>query len=1449
MGLLGFVLNLLVDNPYTHRLVRTLINEKVKQETSLTVDFKAMKVSVIPPGAELYGFYLATEIAPSEPLITASHVSARLSVWSAILGKIRLSLAEADDLTIIWPPPFGFKGFSKGGETGPPAPAAPPTWPPAFDLPIDVVSLKNAKLYAEIPLTDELPLAPATAVIALVGVDLDLDYNGWSDIRAKIGIHSTNAALRAASLLEETSLETVLVVAKDRLAFPTMRIRGERLNFDGAVTGTFALKDAPAGVAKSGPAGLVDRARIRPKILDALDIGAEGAVVGDLSLLGSFLDLPSTRGGVKGEVKITARAPIASADPMKLLVEGHGKVSDGHLAGFRLFNSETTFHITPEEVAFPAINLIVGDQSIGKGKGVLKVGDAIDFDFHASPETLRLADLLDSLGVDFDLIDTNIESPDLRVFGKSEPFAVNVTATGQFTKIELPTVIYDRTRFPNQPACRLDFHLVVTDPGLDFGGTHGICFDPAKGVKPPMPAPGQITAPSSATATAAVAATGGVSFDAKKGLNLEIRGTDVDASLGQYFAQVPLAGKAETRTLIHGPTSAVVIDNDAKASGIVVHGIPLGTGKGELTVVSAPDGPTLTWRDVATELDGQAGALSSPSGSLVVNDKMPIKAKLMAHQVTPAAMRKIIDGAISGHSRFFSGIDQLEADFEGPLYHPGAWQGRFNAGAYEGELDGERLFDAARAELRNTAKGWSSDLLRVSLGGFTENGKLVHQRAFPFSLAEAEGSGNGWASFGLHPDDHFSLDLDTLPAANTDDQLQNLPFIGGKLKTADVEGAIKLTAHLKGTLEEVQGTFNGAIERPSIFQSPMNSIDFQGFVKNGQLDLVLNHSGGAFEGRMSVDVLKENVPYEWYFNFNRMDLRALGTAPFHQDPRNFLYLTAGWHMKGQLLDWWRSTGELELKDIRAKFVQDLATQTKTMQLRLDQPVTLRFTGTEWRFDDDKDLYLTGRNLQLRVSMPDSHPPERFGVRVESIVDMSMIKEFSPDIDTASGKVRVIAEVKGPVDDPKVRVEVSDLKQNPFIAATWAPVSIGLADLRPAFRNVNMKIVYEDHRLNIETLKAEKGSGSITVNGALDLRPEAKNEDSRIDMVMDDATVIFPVAVLKSFEGQLSGNVSVSGTQFPLKIAGDVKINRARTTKEVDLMNEVVKALRSSSFKTAVKSEKPSFLLDLSVRADQSINIHNKNLQSLLSADLSIKGTDLAPSVTGQVEVDKGKFIYKRDFQITRGLVTFDDPVRPDPSIDILAVSDIDAYRVYIAVNGRASNPVVEFSVDPPNRDDGTPIDKVGILVLLSRGKLPETNASFEQTSRNTATSEVANLILGQYEEPVEKLFDISGQNVVRNVYVDVHPSTDPTENGQPVPRLNLPLDLGEDFDVVFRAEQNAQGEVSAEYNLHENIRLSGTIQKRREDATSSTTTTTSTSSSAAAAGDTQLNLKFRFSFD
>jgi hypothetical protein len=268
---------------------------------------------------------------------------------------------------------------------------------------------------------------------------------------------------------------------------------------------------------------------------------------------------------------------------------------------------------------------------------------------------------------------------------------------------------------------------------------------------------------------------------------------------------------------------------------------------------------------------------------------------------------------------------------------------------------------------------------------------------------------------------------------------------------------------------------------------------------------------------------------------------------------------------------------------------------------------------------------------------------------------------------------------------------------------------------------------------------------------------------------------------------------------------------------------------------------PAINLDIQVTAADSIYIKNRNMAVTLGADMRVTGSEASPTVMGSLSIPRGKFFYKRDFEIRRGLLMFDEPVSPpDPKLDIIGESLVGGYRVNVVVAGHASDPKVSLTADPSVRQDGSAISKFDILVLLSSGKLPEGDRT--TVAGAAAQSEALSIVAGQFEEPIEKLFELSGQDFIGDVYLDTYTHTEDSSKGtrttRPVARLNLPIKLTDDFGMMLQVDDDSNMKVSSDYTVHENITASVVVDKEREEE----------AVDSKGFPDTGVDLRFRFSF-
>ena len=803
---------------------------------------------------------------------------------------------------------------------------------------------------------------------------------------------------------------------------------------------------------------------------------------------------------------------------------------------------------------------------------------------------------------------------------------------------------------------------------------------------------------------------------------------------------------------------------------------------------------------------------------------------------------------------FGMGISTARGRIQGDIFKPLAFTSNLNIKLNAIDFENERLADQYSSQIVSDEKKLEINNARIEMPGMVLNAKVQIAKA-PIVNPQ-----NIFESLGLSVRQKMIVSVRTeknsgkSSTANSADRkpiLQNLPILGPYLQTAKVDGTFDINGEFIRENELISGAFDLTLRDVSFLGGKLAPIHVLGNLEKSRADLRIGHSGQSLTGRLMVDLASKNLDYEWFFYFQRLELRSVLTNLLSVDPRNYLYLSGSWEMHGDFKDWWASNGNLTLEDSVLRVVTERDDEVKNIEMNQERPLHMTIARKEWTVPKTEFLALTGEFLKLRVDFRKIKLPEMLNLEIDSLCDMSILNYLHPKFESTAGKMQMAGSVSGPVDKLQFDFLISDQKQNSG-SPGWVPVAFGYADARPLFKNIDFAVRLKNDGVKIEKFKAEKGTGRVKVGGYYhfpkdeDDGADDGDETTRLTIDFDQASLTYPIAFLKSFESNLSGTVTISGSETPYMVEGNLAINRSRSSREVDLRNEIVNSFRSQKVKSQTSNIDPLLNFDLTISADHSINILNRNMQMVLSSNLHLTGSDVTPLMSGQVEINRGKFDYKREFQMQKGLIIFDDPVKIDPNLDITAFCEVSSYRVFLTITGTASDPIVDFQVDPPTKQDGTPIRKVDVLVLLSRGNLPtkdgitvsttaKAGPSEEDARSAAATSEALNIFAGQLNDPVEKLFDLPGQKVVKQVFVDTYPD----DNGKTTARFNLPLNLGDDLDVILKADASKY-EVTSEYSLHSGIFVTGAVERKNGDSNTIRTN--------APPIETGLDLKFRFSF-
>ncbi|MEZ4741374.1 MAG: translocation/assembly module TamB domain-containing protein [Bdellovibrionota bacterium] len=1411
--ILLFILNILIDNPYTYKLFRVAINEKIKSSTNVRVDFEAVSLSILPLGVDLYGnkVSLLSPEGKAHIIAQCSHIKMRVSFLSLFLGSPKLSSVVVTDLQAQWPSPWNFPPILRNDiQTKKNANDDAPTWPPSFDLPIQKISLVNAGLYIKSYFDVRIPEQESHVATVLDGVNASIYFNNWSDIEYEAKVSSIDIARDEASILESANLDLVGKLTKNSFDFERLSIKGERVDLLGGLSGKINTKKDQKSI-KSVSTQLKLKTNF------------------DFSLLGSFLDLADTRGNATSQAVVDFEFPTNGNEPLKFKASGNLALIDGYLSGFKLFDSSSDFVVSKERLDLKKINLDIDGKNYGNFDGYILFDDEVQYSFWGEPSNLHFVDLMSALNVDLEIFDFGLTSKNFKLSGKGEPFTMSITSDALLSEIRVPAVENDGESQFNPPSCNIAMNLQVNSEYLQLGLHEGNCFNHNQN-KTAMNDPKLLNKNND------IDVEGVIHFD-QTGLDLKVNTEHFNLNLAQYFSQLPMEGTAKIRTRIFGPYDNIQVDNRFSVIDTKIAEMPFGKLTGKVNVHNL----LLKWHDLASNINDES-LIQSNIGSFSF-ENFNLVTKLRVDKISSGIVKQYIDVLSSGQNpgvSFF--IDRLDANIKGNVFKPGQILGTLEANLLDITLDKEKIADKLSAAFTSRSEGIVGNYFDVFIGDVLLNAAIEHSRR-KRSTKSWQIEENIWDKIGLSSEDLINIKIGSKHIGSqskfskvkesskleNDDQLRVLPFIGEHLKEIELQGGISLTSELSGTLSHLQGTVAGKIERLSLLGSSMAPLNFKGFINGSLVDTTFDHSGNSLKGRISADLAKDGVPYEWYFSFNQFDLRAFAGENFYNDARNYIYLDAEWTMKGYFSSWWDSIGIFDIKSLSGKYFYDSISGSKSLAINSKKSSTIDIGPTGWTFKNDDVFVCENELLKVNLRLKNNRPPENFDVQLDAKASIEIAKIFISQLESASGSIDVNMNLFGPIDDLKIAAHFQDEKRPDDLSSTWEPLSVGILDLRPAFKNMRFDIDYKEGEIIVNEFVANKGNGNIVANGRFSLF-DKKNVESGISAKLNNISLSYPVPLVKSFDSVIDGSITISGGGAPYRIGGNLNIVRARSTRPIDLRKEIVEALQKRSISVDNRHEDPMFNFEININGEQSIVVRNRNIDGVFSTNLRLSGNDVSPELSGQVEMNRGTFSYQQKFAIQRGIITFDDPVRPDPSIDIVAVADVVPYRVHVNISGKASNPIVDFSVDPPTDEEGQPITNMDALILLSRGKLPKSRDTSDPGA--VVTAEAVNLFVGQIQQPLEKLLDLSGQKIIRQVYVDIYASE---KDGSPLPRANVPINIKDDLDIIVSSDVSSAG-VSVEYPLNESITVSGKYKKLHDSSEDVVDTN----------ADTGVDLKFRF---
>jgi autotransporter translocation and assembly factor TamB len=474
-----------------------------------------------------------------------------------------------------------------------------------------------------------------------------------------------------------------------------------------------------------------------------------------------------------------------------------------------------------------------------------------------------------------------------------------------------------------------------------------------------------------------------------------------------------------------------------------------------------------------------------------------------------------------------------------------------------------------------------------------------------------------------------------------------------------------LTLETLDALREVDWKAEGPLQFVGRWQGTLDQPRFSGRVTLGRTRMPGGEVPGSVvtfdtEGsriQASAALAGEAVQATAWIDWDTVDWAVQGT--FHDLP-----LHPAWPLQGggQPLEAWVG-GRVALQghageppDVTAT-VDDVRVHWGDRVYGASSPWTFDRTGPSWRLGA---VSLTGEGTQIRAWLEHRADGTLAGA-ADGDVDLAWLSLLGSWVGRAAGVASVQAGIHGTLDAPDVQAEV-DLRDVLFRSPYFPSTLEG--------GRGHVTVTPEAVTLDAD-LRGRLGGGTVRASGWVALRDwRPVNADFRAEL--RDARVHYidelPPMVADA-------DLTFSGPVDALVLGGDIRIREMLFSDRIDWETWILELGAQRLSALAPEEVGRYFSMDLAITAEGTGRIRNNVGDALLSADLHVVGDTGRPGLVGEVRVDPGGTVLlkEREFDVTRGEISFLDPWSFDPELNFLLESDVQSrlrdYHVYYRIDG------------------------------------------------------------------------------------------------------------------------------------------------------------------------------------
>jgi translocation and assembly module TamB len=472
------------------------------------------------------------------------------------------------------------------------------------------------------------------------------------------------------------------------------------------------------------------------------------------------------------------------------------------------------------------------------------------------------------------------------------------------------------------------------------------------------------------------------------------------------------------------------------------------------------------------------------------------------------------------------------------------------------------------------------------------------------------------------------------------------------------------------------------------------------------------------------------------------------------------------------------------RDLKASAeIQSLSVEISHVKIQSAEPIRFEIADQVLLLEN---LHLNGSGTDFtahgRVHLSGA---KEVNLRADGTVNMTLLQSLNPKI-LARGTLGVNLDASGTLQQPVLqgRLEV----KNTFVSHNDFPS--GLSDL-------NGVLLFDRNRIEIEKLTGTTGGGTIGLSGSATYQDGALLLD--LGATAHDVRLRYPPGVSSTANADLR----LTGSTNSALLSGNVVVTKLAVTPGFDFGAYVEKSKQGSVF-TQTDSLQSRLKLDVHVVTTPELQMQTAIARLSGDADLRVRGTADRPAILGRVEVLEGEISFNgTKYKLERGDVTFANPAKTQPIIDMTATTRVRDYDITVQFRGDASvtNGLKGTWQSEPQ------LPEADVIALLALGRTREESAAAGSTGSFGFGGEASNLLINQalnstVNSRLQRLFGAS------RVKIDPQGLANET-NVVRGPQVTVEQQVASNLTLTYstNVSVSTQQIIQVEYNVSRNVSI------------------------------------------